>query len=525
VVAAGAPRVLVLGLDLGDGRLLREWAARGDLPHLAGLLDEGSAGELSTTAELLHVSAWPTLYTGADPGVHGVYYTFQASPGLQGYRRFGADQYGVPTVWSLLGRGGVRSTVLDAPYTHPEAAPGVAQILDWGTWARYWKPDSVPPSMLRRLRRKVGDYPLGLEAHDQGLAALDPDLLQPRLLESVGAKTDAILWLMDAEPWDLFFTVYGETHLGGHYLWRPAQDREKDDRDLRLLGELYRALDTGIGRILAALPEETTVFLVSGDAVAPNHSGWHLLPDVLRRLGHLAEPQEGSASDEDAAPQEEKAGRTSLDPVRMLRDLLPKDFRKSLARRLPTRLRDTLARRVDTANIDWSRTRAFTLPTDLEGCIRVNLRGREPQGVVEPGEYDALCDEITEELRELVNPATGRPAVADVVRSRDRLEGPRCDRLPDLVVLWSMEAPIESLRSPRIGVVSAPSPDARPGTHAPPGFLLVRGPGVPRGGLPEGAHVRDLAPTLLSLYGVERPDYMRGSSLLDRALTRATEER
>ena len=82
--------------------------------------------------------------------------------------------------------------------------------------------------------------------------------------------------------------------------------------------------------------------------------------------------------------------------MKALRDLLPKDFRKSLARKLPTKLRDKLAQRVDTADIDWTRTRAFWLPTDLEGCIRVNLKGREPQGTVEPGaEFERVLDELT----------------------------------------------------------------------------------------------------------------------------------
>ncbi len=504
---------MVIGLDLGDGGLLREWTREGRLPSFARLIDQGVTLELGTTAEWLHVSAWPSLYTGAPPGVHGVYYTFQPAPGLQGYRRFSAGQYGVPTLWRLLGDAGIRCTVFDAPYTHPEPGPNLTQVIDWGTWAHYIQPVSTPASLLRRLWRRCGRYPVGLEAHDLGLAGMDGATIQPRLLDGVRAKTNAILWLMREQPWECFVTVYGETHPGAHYCWRPSADAGASA--LSLLRELYEEIDRGVGRILEALPADANVFVVSGDRIGPNHSGWHLLPDVLRRLDLLCEP----AAQSEAGSGEQRQGAVSggaaskgWDPIRTLRDLLPKDFRKSLARRLPTKLRDRLARRVDMGAIDWSRTRAFTLPTDLEGCVRINRAGREPFGIVQPGsDYEQLCGQITDALMELVNPETGRPAVREVVRSDRRFPGPRRDYLPDLIVLWNAEAPIVRLESPRIGTVSGASPDGRTGTHASPGFMIMTGPGVDSTMDRGSADVRDLAPAILSLYGVKQPDYMKES--------------
>ena len=142
--AAARGRILVIGLELGDGRLVREWAAAGHLPSLATLIDAGTWGWLETTAEQLHVSAWPSIYTGVGPGEHGVYYTFQPAPGLQGYRRFHEGLYGRPTFWRLLDAAGRRCAVLDAPYTHPEPGFTGIQVFDWGTWAHYLEPQSTP---------------------------------------------------------------------------------------------------------------------------------------------------------------------------------------------------------------------------------------------------------------------------------------------------------------------------------------------------------------------------------------------
>lgn len=487
-----AGRALVIGLDMGDGRLAREWAAAGRLPALARLAEQGRWSALESTASSLHVSGWPSIYTGTHPGEHGVYYTFQPAPGTQGWLKFQAGQYGRPTFWHLLARSGRRCAVLDAPYTHPEPGSGAAQVIDWGTWAPYWKPVSTPSDLLGRLARACGKYPLGLHALQVGMEPLDPGDMRRRLVPAARAKTDAALWLMGEREWDLFFTVFGETHAGGHYCWNHEE----------AMLAIYQEVDRGIGRLIERAGPGAAVYVVSGDGVGPNYAGWHLLPEVLQRLGYLIEPTHGAAAEGSARP------RRGLDPVRMIRDLLPRDFRKALARRLlPDALRHRLAQRVDTAAIDWDRTRAYCLPTDLEGHVRINLKGREPRGIVTAGrEYEALCDEIAAALERLTDPSTGRPAVRSVVRADEAFPGPRRDYLPDLIVLWEADAPIVGVESPATGAIAGHSPDGRPGTHRAPGFLVRYDPSAPRGDPP--AHVCGLAPELLRRFGAPVPDYM-----------------
>lgn len=503
---SGRPKTLVLGLDVGDGALIRRWAGEGRLPALASLIEQGAWSWLDTTADTLHVSAWPTIYTGAMPGEHGVYFTFQPLPGVQGYEKFRGDQYGRPTFWNLLSRAGVRCTVLDAPYTHPEVGSDATQIFDWGSWARHWKSMSTPPPLLRRMERACGRYPLGLDALDIGLARLDPAEMRERLVTAVDARTRAALWLERQVAWDVLFVVFAETHPAAHYCWAPDDGSGHADGGPALddLLAVYQAVDRGIGELVDRVGEDTTVLVVSGDGVAPNRAGWHLLPEALRRLGFLAEATPADRPDETAAGGRARGIR---DPIRRLRDALPKDMRKALARRLPASIRHRLARRVDTAGIDWSRTRAFCLPTDLEGYIRVNVRGREPLGIVAEGsEYRRVCDELVAALAELTDATTGRPAVREVIRVDDAFPGHRRARLPDLVVVWDREQPLQALTSPATGLLSEPSPDARPGTHAGPGFLLRRG--ELGDAADEPSHIRDIAPALLSRYGVQVPEYM-----------------
>ena len=498
-------KTVVIGLELGDGQLVRAWAQAGRLPTLKALMDRGCWGWLETTAEKLHISAWPCIYTGATPGEHGVYFTFQPAPGLQGYQRFHTGLYGRPTFWKVLDSAGRRCAVFDAPYSHPEEGFGGAFVYDWGTWAHYLKPGSSPPGLLKQLEKACGSYPLGSEANDLGFAPLEAVDTARRLVGSVKAKADAARWLMQEQAAELSFIVFGETHVAGHYLW--SADLEGEAK--RLLPSpmltVYEELDRAIGQIQRAAGEDATLVVISGDSVGPNHAGWQLLPEVLARLGYLATPQ---------AQQDEGSGPPSarkFDPVKALRDLLPKDFRKSLARKLPTKLRDKLAQRVDTADIDWTRTRAFWLPTDLEGCIRVNLKGREPQGTVEPGaEFERVLDELTTEFNALRDVHTGRPIVRDVIRTDRAMPGERGAYLPDLIVRWDASAPITAASSPRVGTVSSPSPDTRPGTHRGPGFIVAMGPGIPPGSELRDGHILDFAPTLVARLGVAVPEHMHG---------------
>ncbi len=193
--------------------------------------------------------------------------------------------------------------------------------------------------------------------------------------------------------------------------------------------------------------------------------------------------------------------------------MMPSGTRRWIADHLPWWLRDRLGSQAAAGEIDWSRTKAFTLPTDLEGCIRINLRGREPEGIVEPGsEYEDLCKSIAADLRALVNPATGRRAVREVWIRNQVFPGHRQESLPDLVVSWEDEAPFDALGSPRAGEVTGSNPDRRTGTHSPEAFLLTVGPGVPPG-LQGSARLVDVAPTALKLLGLKTGKAMEGRAI------------
>ena len=496
MTGSSSPRVLVVGLDMGDGSLIRHWSRQGRLPHLAALAANGTWLELASTAQVLHTSTWPTFATGSLPGRHGVYYPYQPKPGHQQAQHITPDQYGTPTFWKLADEQGRRCVVYDIPETFPEAGFRGQAIFDWGTWAWYGKPYTQPAALAKELKSHFGRYPLGMEAKRLGLRFPNPGLLEKRLLRSVEYKRTTAQWLLKQDTWDLAVIGFCETHPAGHYLW-PATADAFDSADAVLFQSLfnvYAAIDRELGALCASLPDDVTVLVVSGDGVRPNHCGWHLLPAVLERLGYTCAPS-GGTTEQNAIPRTSVLGR--------VKRLLPVRARRWIADSLPWWLRDQLGAQLQAATIDWSQTRAFTLPSDLEGCIRINLKGREPQGIVEPGiQYTELCQEIRESLEALINPATGTSAVRHVWLRDEVFPGSLQDHLPDLIVTWQDEAPIVALASPRLGLVEETSPDLRTGTHSPSGFLLATGAGIPQGHQDQG-HLLDVAPTVLHLLGLE----------------------
>jgi predicted AlkP superfamily phosphohydrolase/phosphomutase len=126
---------------------------------------------------------------------------------------------------------------------------------------------------------------------------------------------------------------------------------------------------------------------------------------------------------------------------------------------------------------DRRKQRAFALPlNERSGAVRINLAGREPNGIVAEGaEYDAVCQDLSEVFKALVCVESGAPLVQSVIKTRDVLDGPFLDHLPDLMIEWNVDRPINAVTSPRTGEIRRDYTDARTGHHLNDGFLLISG--------------------------------------------------
>jgi predicted AlkP superfamily phosphohydrolase/phosphomutase len=227
--------------------------------------------------------------------------------------------------------------------------------------------------------------------------------------------------------------------------------------------------------------------------MGPNYGGWHILPEVLARIG--------------MGPAKKPAGRW----VRSLERRLSLRAIETAKAVVPPRMWDRWTRRLLHAGAGWDKSRAFCVPNDYSGAIRINLSGREPNGTVARGaEYEAVCGEIRDALLQVVHAGTGRPIVREVIATRNAFQGPFLDDLPDLLVLWANESPVAEVHSPRTGTIRLDFPERRTGAHRPFGFLAASGPRIRKSPAMKPVHLLDLAPTILSLMDTRVPGRFEG---------------
>ena len=187
---------------------------------------------------------------------------------------------------------------------------------------------------------------------------------------------------------------------------------------------------------------------------------------------------------------------------------------------LPRSVNEKLSLRWKTAGIAWERTRAFIIENANEGFIRINLRGREPQGIVQPGEeYERLREMLFATAQGLVNPMNGRRAAHAAHKPHQMYAGPCREQMPDVVITWDLEARVtRDLAGEPCGAVHTEQGPHElipyyTGNHKPNAFAAIVGPGVASGRVLEGASILDIAPTILSRLGINAPHHMDGRAL------------
>jgi predicted AlkP superfamily phosphohydrolase/phosphomutase len=182
---------------------------------------------------------------------------------------------------------------------------------------------------------------------------------------------------------------------------------------------------------------------------------------------------------------------------------------------LPQAAQDWLVFRWYSGGKNWKNCRAFAIPNnDSVGAIRLGVKGRDRFGQISSGEeYDRICDDLSNALYELRDPATGRGVVRQVTRLRSHFHGPFLNQLPDLTVLWDQSFHWEAVQSARIGTLYLRTQDARTGMHTTHGFVIVAGADVPPGDQLVGYSTYDIAPTILDWCGVPIPEDFDGKPL------------
>lgn len=492
-------RLLVIGLDGVGFDLITPWVESGKLPHMGRILSQGAQGLLQSTIPPLTGPAWSSFQTGVNPGKHGVFGWTKRRPDSYGIFVINGDDIPYPTVWELASENGRKVVSIGLPVTYPPR-PVNGVIIPGMLTPRSDPSPTYPPQAIAELRQAAPDYRFFPEcAHRFTLKAKIRELLT-----SARGRAAAAAHFLQHHEWDLFMIHFQVTDKVQHDLWGVNGDgtdpifavfQEVD----RLVGELVE-----IGRQMGA-----SVILLSDHGMGPQEytfsiNTWLLSSGYLHLKGGLTGRLKRAAF---------HLGFTQKRLLRLGLFLYPLAYRLELASSFFDTIGEGQLARMITSlflsleDIDWSRTRAYSR-ADI-GHLFLNLRGREPQGIVSEEEANRLIDELIDRLKAVANPYTGEPLLGEVFRREEVHHGERLPQAPDILFLprelrtigngasgfysnRPFDQPLLRANHRMEGIVAALGEPFRPEHHI------------------QGASLVDLPANLLYLLDCPIPNYMDG---------------
>ncbi len=453
---------MLIGLDCAEPSLVLErW--RDQLPTISGLMERGVYGRLTSVVPPITVPAWSCLMSSKTPGDLGVYgFRNRADHSYDGGFIATSAAIREPRLWDLVGRAGGASIVLGVPGTYPPRPLNgvlVSCFLTPSAESKY----TYPAALREEIAGVVGEYLF--DAKD--FRTEDKEHLLRQVYEMTDRRFRLAEHLLTTRPWQLFALVEMGPDRMHHGFWKfmdPEHRKHVPGSPYeRAILDYHRHVDGLLARLLEHADEDTVVFVLS-DHGAKRLDGGIRINEWLRREGLLVTAREP-------------------DGVSSLRDV----------------------------GVDWSRTTAWG-EGGYYARVFLNVRGREPEGVVAPERYEEVRADLARRIAEIPDDR-GRPIPTRVYTPEELYEDPQ-GVPPDLIVVFG------DLYWRSVGTVGGDEGiqtlenDTGPddANHAQDGLYVVAGAGVEARGRAD-AHLLDVAPTVLELLGLDVPEGMRGRSL------------
>lgn len=482
--------LLIIGLDGLNLPLVHTLLPPAVWPTLHGLMARGLSGPLRSVFPTHSAAAWASCMTGQTPARHGVLdFMVRQSDGR--YRHARPDP--ATTLWRSLGQAGLRGGVYNFPITFPPDPIDGWQVSGMLT------PDpqrmAAPPELAREVLAHFPDYRIDVEwkAYAGREGALLADLTR-----LVRQQTAAARFLLQREALDYAAVAVIATDRLQHALWRyldpahPAYTAQAAAHWQPGLHAFYRAVDDAVAQLVEVAGPDATVVIVSDHGFQPAMWQFHV-NDWLAQQGWLRYA---------SGPRRLERWIRRLDHPRL----------QQWRRRALGRWSRLVAAPGLAETLDWTGTLAYC-PWSFQQGVRLNVRGRDPQGQLSPVEAERLLAEIAQALGALREPDSGQVVVRRVYRAGEVYEADSAERMPDLVLDLQPNFALGVYQQRLFEPTGFASAD-----HALDGIITLVGPSIPPGSLSD-ARLIDVAPTVLSLCQASIPPGMSGAPLVGHGRT------
>ena len=499
-------KVLVIGLDGVGFDFIKDWLEQGKLPTIAKLMERGVYGDLQSTIPPITPPAWASFMTGMNPGKHGIYDFVTVKR-----KKSGDDEYNLvdsknikgKCIWDFLTVRNKKSIVLNVPLTYPPWE--INGIMISGHPSPSTKNYAYPKDVLKELEKNIGEY---IIFPDENILN-HPEKNFKGLLKIIEKRKEAAIYLMKNYEYDFFMVEFQMTDTICHLL----KDRGK-------ILEIYQKVDGSIAEILEHTDAQRTNVIIISDHGMGTVKKAIRINKWLQELG-LYKTKEGLQKEFISPATIMKSGHhikksrkgilfnllssigITVEKINYYLSILRMDFLKKL---VPKSIIYSLPR----ITTDWCNTKAYLSQRNYGTGISINLKGREKEGIVEPGEeYEKLRNYIIRELYNLRDPETGEKVIEKALKREEVYSGPYLNNAPDILVLTKDQEYISD-SSPYGDIFSRNTNEIH--THKMNGIFIAYGPDIKRGQI-KGARIIDIAPTILHMMDIPVPEDMDGRVL------------
>lgn len=484
--------ITLLGLDGATWDLLQPLMAAGQMPHLQRLCAQGARGPLLSTWPPVTALAWPSFYTGQNPGKHGVFsFVQRQADGRE--RVVSAADVQAPPLWAWTSAAGLRSGVIGVPLTYPPR-PLAGFLIPGFLTPPAASQASHPPGLLAELPPDLGDWTFHIPPLAGEFTPARVRDFIAALIADADRRLAAIRHLRQRHQPDLLISVWMATDTVQHLFWgllhpdHPRYHQPEAAALRQLILPLYRRLDEIVGALAAETLPDGLFILMSDHGFGPVNRRLTLNSALLQH------------------------GYLRLHRGRLLANRLRRRARRLWPWARPGAARHIQSQPGQSATIDWPRTRAFAGAAH-ELCIHLNRSDRFRHGSVSPAAAPALAAEMREMLLALRDDA-GQPLLAAVDMGAGCFSGPAAHLAPDLILRPADPGDVFSDGLPRDGRLSRPEFEQGRGWHRQEGIFLAVGAGVQQpAAWTAPPQLLDLAPTLLHRLGFAPPPQMDGRVL------------
>ncbi|OVE86433.1 alkaline phosphatase family protein [Natronolimnobius baerhuensis] len=492
-------QTLLVGVDAACDRVLAPMFDDDELPTIESIYEQGVSTPLESQIPPWTASAWPSLYTGKNPGKHGVF-GFLSFDGYD-WDVVNASDVRERAIWELLDEHDMTSVVVNVPVTHP------AREFDGALIPGYTAPEDPecqPAGLLEEVREEIGEYRVYPDE--------DADDLGEAYSECARMRGEAFRYLADQYDPEFGFVEFQGTDSIFH---------KEPDNDAAIR-QIYREVDRQLETILET-HDPDTVIIASDHGMGPYEGQEFRVNEYLRREGFVETEHGGDgmptwATVRDGALKEgtdetthdpsvaeramASAARVGLTSQRIGAVLERLGIDELVASHAPAGMVSAGA-----TQVDFPESTAY-VRSRIELGVRLNLEGREPNGVVPEAEYETVRTHIIDALRSARTPE-GEP-VFETVRPREEyFHGPEAEHAVDIVTIPAdFEHFISAtLRDEQFG------PPTEPWNHKLQGTFAASGAAINQTRSVGDAHLFDVAPTVLATLGVPVDEQMDGQPL------------